>query len=100
MTTISTSEPASSLSRAAPKTVTLYVCSPRRQIAEPIHATPDMTLRDVVGLSENLWWSVRGDDLDRVTVCVSGVPRHINDRLGGATTVEVYPPRALVWYEG
>jgi len=79
--------------------VTLFVCSARRQTAESIRATPDTTLRDVIGRSERAWLSMSGSDLERATVCVGGVPRTINDQVGDADTVELYPPLTRGWLE-
>jgi hypothetical protein len=40
-----------------------------------------------------------GAQLDQVAVCVGGVPRRMNDRIGDADTVEVYPPLTRGWLE-
>ncbi|HUN93310.1 MAG TPA: hypothetical protein VMU33_14765 [Burkholderiaceae bacterium] len=79
--------------------VTLILCAGRTQTAESIRATPDTTLRDAIGLSERAWLTVSGSGLDRVTVCVGGVPRRMNDRIGDATSIEVYPPLTRGWLD-
>jgi putative ubiquitin-RnfH superfamily antitoxin RatB of RatAB toxin-antitoxin module len=78
--------------------VTLFVCTARRQTAESVRATPETTVRDVIGRSERAW-AMSGAQLDQVAVCVGGVPRRMNDRIGDADTVEVYPPLTRGWLE-
>jgi hypothetical protein len=79
--------------------VTLYLCTQRRQISESINATPDMTLRDAIGRSKSAWWLAWGSEIDRMSVCVRGLPRKITDAVGDADTIEVYPPLSARWLE-
>jgi hypothetical protein len=85
--------------RDARNALTLYLCTPRRQIAESIRASPEMTLRDAIGRAQSPSWSDWRNQLDRMSVCVGGVPREITEAVGDADTIEVYPPLAARWLE-
>jgi putative ubiquitin-RnfH superfamily antitoxin RatB of RatAB toxin-antitoxin module len=85
--------------RAGRDAVTLYLCTPRHQIAESIHASPDMTLRDAIARATNPSWSDWRNQLDRMSVCVGGLPREITETVGDADTIEVYPPLSARWLE-
>jgi hypothetical protein len=43
---------------------------------------------------------VGSKDIDRLDVCVNGIPRHITDTLGFADSVEVYPARSFGCVDG